>query len=455
MEKFFKLKEYNTNVSTEFLAGVTTFFTMAYIMFVNPPMLASTGIPLQAVFLATIISAGVTTIIMGLFANVPYALAPGMGLNAFFTYTVCFTLGFSWQEALAMVFVCGVIALIMTVTNVRKQLIAAIPESLKNAIGGGIGLFIAYIGLVNVGMIQFGAVPSIAVFNNPVLWLTIIGIVLTIVLMLLKVKGAILIGIIVSTLIGIPMGVVDLSGVSISLNSWSSSFQELGSVFGAAFGSAGLGSLLADSSRYPVIIITIFAFSLTDVFDTIGTFIGTGKKSGIFSIEEEKQLESGKGMKSRLEKALFVDFIGTMLGAVLGTSNVTTYVESSAGIAEGGRTGLTAVVVGVLFLLCSVLAPLAGVIPSAATAPALIIVGVLMTSAFADIKWPDFEEAVPAFFAAVFMVLSYSITTGIAVGFIFYCVVKLSLGKVKEIHPILAIATILFLINFITTAMGL
>ncbi len=453
MEKFFKLKEFKTTVSTEVLAGITTFFTMAYIMFVNPSMLAQTGIPYQAVFLATVIAAGLTTILMGLFANVPYGLAPGMGLNAMFTYTVCFGLGFTWQEALAMVFICGVIALIITVTNVRKQLLVAIPDVLKNAIGGGIGLFIAYIGLCNVGIINFAAgVPAMSAFNTPVINLTIIGLVVTTILMLKNVKGSILIGILVTTVIGIPMGVVDLSTVSISTEAFAASFNDLKTVFGQALGSEGLGSLLADSSRYPIILITIFAFSLTDTFDTIGTFIGTGKKSGIFTQEEEDELQNGTGMKSRIEKALFVDFIGTMLGAILGTSNITTFVESSAGIAAGGRTGLTAIVCGFMFLASTLLAPIAGIVPSAATAPALILVGVLMVSAFAEVSWGKFEDAIPAFFTAVIMVLSYSITTGIAAGFFFYCLVKIVLGKTKEIHPILAGATILFIINFIATA---
>ena len=453
MKKIFKLDQYNSTVSTEALAGITTFFTMSYIMFVNPSILSQTGMPYDAVFLATVISAGVTTILMGLFANVPYGLAPGMGLNAMFTYTVCFGLGFTWQEALAMVLICGIFALIITVTKVRTQLLIAIPSVLKNAISGGIGLFVAYIGLCNVGIINFAAgVPAMSPFNTPVIILTTIGLFITAFLLIKNVKGGILIGIVSTTIIGIFMGVVDTSSVNISFAAFENSFSQLGVTFGAALGSEGIGSLLADPSRYPVILTTIFAFSLTDIFDSIGTFIGTGKKSGIFSDEDEEKLKHGKGKDSRIEKALCVDFIGTMLGSILGTSNVTTFVESSSGIAVGGRTGLTSIVCGLLFLASTLLAPITGIVPAAATTPALVLVGILMISSFSEVKWHNIEDAIPAFFTAVVMVLSYSITTGISVGFIFYCFVKIVLGKAKEIHPILAIATILFIINFIMTA---
>lgn len=484
MERFFKLKENGTTVSTEIMAGFTTFFTMVYIIFVNPNILSATGMPKDAVFLATIIAAAIGTLIMGLFANVPYAQAPGMGLNAFFTYTVCFGLGFSWQQALAMVFLCGIINIIITVTKVRKSIIKAIPESIQHAIGGGIGIFIAYIGIKqNAGFIQFlsdntnlvsvngqpfaadatytgifsavtngGIVPELVKFNDPAVLLALIGLVLTVVLLMLKVRGAILIGIVATTVIGIPMGVVDFSNASISFETLSDSFSQLGDTFGAAFGSEGLLSLFADPARIPLVLITIFAFSLSDTFDTIGTFIGTGRRSGIFSEEDQKALENGTGFKSKMDKALFADAIATSVGAVFGTSNTTTYVESAAGIGAGGRTGLTSVVTAVLFLLCSFLAPVAGLVPAAATAPALIVVGVMMLSSFKEIKWDDFEEAVPAFFAGVFMALCYSISYGIAAGFIFYCIVKLCKGKIKEVHPILWVSALLFLVNFVVMA---
>jgi len=454
MEKFFKLKENGTKFSTELIAGLTTFFAMSYIIFVNPNILSATGIPAGAVFLATIIAAAIGTLVMGLFANVPYAQAPGMGLNAFFTYTVVLTLGFTWQQALAMVFICGLINVLITVTKIRKSIIKAIPQSLQNAIGGGIGIFIAYIGILNVGLIDIsGAVPALATLNTPTILLAIIGLVITVVLLLFKVRGAILIGIVASTLIGIPMGVVDLSTISLSTSGIGDTFKELGTTFCAAFGSEGMGSLFADASKIPLVLLTIFAFSLTDTFDTIGTFIGTGRRTGIFSAEDEAMMQNSTGFKSKMDKALFADSIATSIGAVLGTSNTTTYVESAAGIEAGGRTGLTSVVTAVLFLLCIVLAPIAGIVPAAATSPALIIVGIMMLAAFKDIQWTELEDAIPAFFAGIFMALCYSISYGIATGFIFYCIVKACKGKFKEIHPILLIATILFIVNFVIMAL--
>ncbi|MDQ0359666.1 NCS2 family permease [Breznakia pachnodae] len=452
MEKFFKLKENNTTVSTEVLAGVTTFFTMAYILIVNPQILGLAGMPTGAVFIATIIASAIGTLVMGLFANVPYALAPGMGLNAFFTFTVVIANGFSWKEALAMVFICGLINIFITFTNIRKLIIKAIPESLQHAIGGGIGLFIAYIGCLNVGLIQFSdGIPSLASFNDPTLLLTVFGLVFTIVLLVNNVKGAILIGILVTTVVGIPAGVVDISAISFS--SYGEMFKEFGSVAGTALSSEGMGSLFSNPEKLTFILITIFAFSLTDTFDTIGTFIGTGRKSGIFSAEDEKELENGKGFSSKMDRALFADSIATSIGALLGTSNTTTYVESSAGIGVGGRTGLTSVVVAICFLLSIVLGPVISVVPSAATAPALIIVGVMMTSSFADIKWQNLEEAIPCFFTVIFMTLAYSISTGIAMGFIVFVVVKIAKKKINELTPILIIATLLFILNYILSAL--
>lgn len=480
MEQFFKLKEHGTTVSTEIMAGLTTFFAMSYILFVNPSILGAAGMPTQAVFLATIIATVISTLIMGLFANVPYALAPGMGLNAFFTYTVVFGLGFTWQEALAMVFICGLFNIFITVTKVRKSIIKAIPVSLQHAIGGGIGVFVAYLGFKNASIITFstsakdiislngaapdaadlsngvtsifaggGVVPAISTFTDPSVILAVIGLILTAILVIKNVRGAILIGIVVTTLLGIPMGVVDLSTISFS-NNIGSAFGELGTTFLAAFG--GMGSLFSDSSRLPLVLMTIFAFSLSDTFDTLGTFIGTGRKTGIFSAEDEKALENSSGFSSKMDRALFADAIGTSIGALFGTSNTTTYVESAAGIAEGGRTGLTAVSTAVAFLLSIVLLPVIGIVPAAATAPALIIVGVMMVSSFLDVDWSNFEDALPAFFAAFFMALCYSISYGIAAAFIFYCLVKVVKGQAKEIHPILWGATALFILNFVILA---
>lgn len=476
MEKFFKLKENGTTVSTEVMAGVTTFFAMAYIIFVNPQMLTLAGtadnpMPYGAVFLATIIASVAGTLVMGLFANVPYAQAPGMGLNAFFTYTVCGALGFTWQQALAMVFLCGIINVIITITRIRKLIIKSIPESIQNAIGGGIGIFIAYIGVKNAGLlsftsdpgtyVQFGeggtvvasssAVPGLVDFNTTGVILSLIGILIMIILLVLKVKGAILIGIVATSIIGIPLGIVDLSAIG-ATTSLGASFAELGQTFGVAFGGKGMLSLFSDPSRIPLVLMTIFAFSLSDTFDTIGTFIGTGRRTGIFSEEDQKALESGSGFKSKMDKALFADSVATSIGALFGTSNTTTYVESAAGIGAGGRTGLTSVITALLFVLSIFLAPVIGIVPTQATAPALIVVGIMMLSSFKAIKWEDLDEAIPAFFAAIFMALCYSISYGIAFGFISYCLVKVVKKESKEIQPILWVSTGLFILNFIILA---
>ena len=422
---------------------------MAYIIVVNPGILSEAGMEWGAVFLATIIASVIGTLIMGLVANVPYAQAPGMGLNAFFTYTVCFTLGFTWQQALTMVFICGLINIFITVTKIRKHIIKAIPRSLQNAIGGGIGVFIAYIGLLNVGIVNFGSgVPALATLNQPAFWLFLIGLALIIVLEVMKVKGGILIGIVVTTLIGIPMGVT-VTGDTVS---FTEACAALPSTFGVIFTEAGFGSLFSDPAKIPLVLITIFSFSLSDTFDTIGTFIGTGRRSGIFSEADEKALETNTGFKSKMDRALFADATATSIGAIFGTSNTTTFVESAAGIGAGGRTGLTSVVVALCFIASAFLSTFVSAIPYAATAPALVVVGILMISSFIDIKWDDMAEAVPAFFAGIFMALCYSISYGIAFGFISYCLVKICTRKAKDIHPILWCATILFILNFILLA---
>lgn len=356
-----------------------------------------------------------------------------MGLNAFFVYTVCFGLQFTWQQALSMVFICGLINIVITVTKLRKYIIKAIPRSLQNAIGGGIGVFVAYVGLLNVGIISFDSgVPALAKLNQPSLWLFFIGLVLTIILLVCKVKGAILIGIVVTTLIGIPMGVTSAE----SSISFADSCAALPSTFGAIFTQAGLPSLFSDAAKIPLVLITIFAFSVSDTFDTIGTFIGTGRRSGIFSEEDEKAMDSSSGFKSKMDKALFADATATSIGAIFGTSNTTTYVESASGISAGGRTGLTSVVVAICFAISDFLATFVSAIPSAATAPALVVVGIMMAAAFKDIEWTEFSDAVPAFFAGLFMALCYSISYGIAFGFITYCIVKVCKKQAKDIHPL-------------------
>jgi len=487
MEKFFKLKQYGTNVRTEIVAGITTFFTMAYIIFVNPNILSITGMNPKGVFVATIIATVVGTMVMALFANVPYALAPGMGLNAFFTFTVCGVMGFTWQQALAMVLITGVINIIITVTGMRRAIIRSLPKVLQSAIGGGIGLFIAYIGIKDAGLLKFtsdpgtylffgktpadatviassSAVPGLVNFSNHGVQLALIGVLIIVVLMVLKVKGSILIGIISTTIIAlleIAFGVnphvffpslgSDINTAGAFFSTISISLPAIGSSIAAVQDTAfkmDFPGLFADPSRIILAFTAIIAFILTDIFDALGTFIGTGRRTGIFDENDEKLLLSGKGLKSRMDRALFADLCATITGAFVGTSNTTTYVESSAGIAEGGRTGLTSVVTAILFALCLVLAPIVGIVPAVATAPALIVVGMLMIASIADIDWHNFEDAAVAFITIALMPFTYSITTGIAFGFILYVLIKLIRGKANEVHPIMYGATALFLLNF-------
>ena len=460
MEKLFQLKAHGTNVRTEIIAGITTFMTMAYIMFVNPGILSATGMDKEAVFVATILATAIATFIMAFVANVPFAVAPGMGLNALFTYTVCLGMGIPWQQALGIVFICGVVNLLITATKVRKMIITAIPKALQYAIGGGIGLFVAYVGFLNVGFFTFTtksaaksgdtvqATPGLAVMNNPTIWLFIIGLVLAIVLTVLKVRGGMLIAIAVTAVVGIPMGQTTMAN-SVSI---ADTFAQLPQTFGVIFTKDGFPALFSDVSKLPIILLTIFAFSMSDTFDTIGTFIGTGRRTGIFSAEDEKALENGSGFSSKMDKALFADSIATSIGAICGTSNTTTYVESSAGIAAGGRTGLTSVVVAICFALSAFLSPVISAVPSAATAGVLVVVGCMMASSLKEIEWGDISEAIPAFFASVFMAFSYSISYGIAGGFITYCIVKTCKKQAKDVHPVIWVVAVLFILDFIITA---
>lgn len=462
MQNFFKLKAHGTTVRTELIAGLTTFITMAYVIFVNPNILAATGMDKGAVFTATVVSAVVATLIMALLANVPYAQAPGMGMNAFFTFTVCIALKFTWQQALAIVLFSGIVNTIITVTKVRRMIIASIPHSLQYAISGGIGLFIAYIGFIDAKILNFNVnasdmfvkfpdgggiansvIPSLFKFNDAGAILAIIGVIIIIVLMLLKIRGSILIGIVATTIIGIPMGVTklpDLSTMSFVPPSLSPTFFQL-----------DIAGLFSDPARIMLVLTTILAFCLSDIFDCIGTFIGTGMKTGIFKEEELKDTKKGI-FATKLDRALFADLTATTVGSFLGTSNTTTYVESAAGISAGGRTGLTALTVAGLFLLSLFLAPLALMVPAAATAPALIVVGILMMESMAKVKWSEFEDAAAAFFTAVIMPFTYSIANGVAAGFIFYVITKVAKGKAKQVHPIIYIVAALFIARFIFEA---
>ena len=448
-EKFFKLKENGTNISTELIAGLTTFLAMAYIIFINPQILSQSGMDYNAVYAATILTSMIGTLSLALIANVPYAQSAGIGLASLFTYTICSTMGYTWQQALAMVFICSVINLLITVTSIRKKIIKAIPNFLQDAITVGIGLFITYIGLIDGGIIVFGAdsitnglatnvVPSLANFSDPAVILCIIGLVLTAVLVIKKVKGAYLIGILATTIIGIPLGVTHIPNFS--------NYQILPSIAPTAF-KLDLVGLFNAKSAIITVCMTIFTLCISDLFDTIGVFIGTGKKAGIFKIDKDGN------MPKKLEIAMFADSIGTFVGSLLGTSNVTTYLESSAGIEAGGRTGLTSVFVALFFGLSLFLAPIIGCVPMAAIAPVLILIGLSMMDAINSIDFKDIVMAVPAFLVIVMMPLSYSITTGIEFGFIFYALAKLITGKGKEVSPMIYAFSIIFIINFIYTAL--
>jgi len=436
LEKLFKLKEHNTTVKTEIVAGVTTFFAMAYIIFVNPGFLSEAGMDFNAVMMATCLAAALGTILTAFLANVPFAQAPGMGLNAFFTYTVCFGMGYTWQNALAIVLLSGMIFFFVSISPLRSKIIEAIPASLKSAISAGIGLFIALIGMLNVGMVTAnGNLLDLGNITSGPALVAIIGLIITAILMAYKVKGALFLGIIITTIVGIPFGVTTFPE-SITF----SGFSTLAPVFGKVF-TEGFNGLLGHGIL--ALLTAIITFAICDCFDTVGTLIGTAKAAKM--LDENGNLPTG-------DKALIADAVATMAGAVLGTSTVTTFVESSTGISEGGRTGLTSLTVGILFVLAAFFfGPIAGIIPSAATAPALIIVGVLMLGNAADIDWKDIETAVPCFLTIAIMPFAYAISDGIGFGFISYTLIKLARGKAKEVPVFLYILSALFIAQYVLT----
>lgn len=435
MEKFFKLKERGTDVKTEIMAGITTFMTMVYILAVNPGILSATGMEFSKVFSATAISSAIACLVMSLVANLPFALSAGMGINAFFAFSVCLGMGYSWQFALTAVFVEGIIFILLTLCNLREAIVNSIPDNLKKAIGAGIGLFIAYIGLKNAGIIVSDPEGTITALNPS--WhsgsalLAMVGLLITGVLLVFKVKGALLIGIVATTIIGIPFGVTSYAGGSY--------LPPAPYFFDFAFGEA-----FANGKAVFDFIIVMFTFLFVDMFDTVGTLIGCAGKSGM--IQKDGSIPNCK-------EALFADAIGTTVGAILGTSTITTFVESSAGVAEGGRTGLTSLTVAVLFILSLFLEPIFGSIPSAATAPALIIVGVMMITPVKDITWDDYSEAIPAFLCIIFMVCACSISDGIMFGVIFYVLCKALGGKVKEINKMTWVLFVLFVAKIVVNAL--
>lgn len=457
MDKFFKLRENNTNVRTEIIAGLTTFITMAYILIVNPLTLTAggaTGMDFNAVFIATALGAGLVTILMGLFVNYPIALAPGMGLNAYFAAVVMSSGGhITWQIGLASVFISGIIFIILTVTKVRQLLLEAVPAAIRSAITVGIGLFITIIGFKTSGLLtafyigKDGAKPFSHLGANDWLMqlgnfvedravlLTVIGLLITSILMVMRVQAAILIGIIVTTIIGIPLGVTNLS--SLHGAHWVPDFSHV------AFGQLDFAGAMNAG-----LLTIIFTFTFVELFDTFGTLTGTASKAGLLDKPDSKQ---------KIGRAMLVDAGGVSLGALLGTSTITAFVESAAGVGQGGRTGLTSVTTGIMFLLALFLAPLALLVPGQATAPALIIVGVLMMGAVRSIDWDDMVLAIPAFFTIIMMPLTYSIANGISFGILFYVILASAnrmVGGKHKIHWMMWLLSVLILVRFIFTELN-
>lgn len=421
---FFQLEAHGTTVRTEVVAGLTTFMTMAYILIVNPGILSAAGMDAGGVFTATAIASAVATLVMGLWAKLPFALAPGMGLNAFFAFGVVLGMGYSWQMALTAVFIEGIIFIILTAFNIREAIINSIPENVKKAVSVGIGLFIAFIGLQGAGLIvnDDATLVTIGTITGGTGLLAIIGLFIMGILLALKVRGALLIGIVLTTIIGIPMGITQLPS-----GSWMPPSPA------GVFFQFDFSQLLSVD-----MLVVLFTFLFVDMFDTVGTLIGVSTKAGL--IDED-------GKIPRVKQALFADAIGTAFGAVMGTSTVTTYVESASGVSEGGRTGLTAVVTAALFVVALFLSPLFLMVPGAATAPALVLVGLFMMSPVKEIDFSDYTEAIPAFLTIIIMPLSYSIAEGIMFGMLSWILLKLFTGKHKEISVLSYIVGILFLLK--------
>ncbi|WP_319416644.1 NCS2 family permease [Marispirochaeta aestuarii] len=427
MEKFFQLKANNTTVRTEVIAGITTFLTMAYILAVNPGILSAAGMPADSVFTATAVASCIATLVMALFAKLPFALAPGMGLNAFFAFAVVLGMGYSWQFALTAVFLEGIIFIVLTFLNIREAIINLIPMNIKRAISVGIGLFIAFIGMQNAGIIvnNDATLVGLGSLANPAALLAVIGLIITGVMIAYKVKGALLWGILISTVVGIPMGVTSLEGFKLM-----AAPPSLGPIL-FKFDFANIFSF--------DMLIVLFTFLFVDMFDTVGTLIGVSTKAGILQAD---------GSIPRAKQALFADAVGTTVGAMLGTSTVTTYVESAAGVEEGGRTGLTALVTAAMFFLALFFSPVFLLVPGAATAPALILVGVFMMSPVKEIEFTEITEAVPAFLAIVMMPLAYSIAEGIVWGLTSWVILKVLSGRTKEVGIATYIVAAVFILKF-------
>lgn len=444
LEKVFKLQENGTDVKTEVIGGVTTFMAMAYILAVNPSILAASGMDPQAVLIATALAAFLGTLCMALIANYPFALAPGLGLNAYFAYTVCGSMGYSWQFALLAVFVEGLIFLVLSLTNVREAIFDAIPLQLKKGVSVGIGLFVAFIGLQNGSVVVNSDATLVTVVNfredfhnvGICALLTLIGLVIISLLHVRKIKGAILIGIVATWVLGIIAQLTGLyTGPSV-LPVWSDfNIGAIGETFGKCFSKDAIGNI-----KVLDFIIIMCSFLFVDIFDTLGTLIGCADKANMLDKE---------GKLPRIKQALLADSIATSAGAILGTSTTTTFVESSSGVSEGARTGLASVVTGLLFLISIILSPVFIAIPGFATAPALIFVGYLMIMAVKDIHFDDPLESIPAYLALIAMPILYSISEGIAVGIISYVLIHLFTGKGKKVAPLMYVLAVLFVLKYI------
>jgi AGZA family xanthine/uracil permease-like MFS transporter len=429
LDKFFGIKKLGSSMRTELVAGITTFMTMAYILAVNPDILSATGMDKGAIFTATALAAIIGTLVMALVAKLPFALAPGMGLNAFFAFSVVLGMGYSWQFALTAVLLEGLIFIILTAFNIRELIVNSIPMNVKHSVSVGIGLFIAFIGFSGAGVIvnNDATLVSLGDMGNPTVLLGLGGLILTGILLALKVKGALLIGILITTIAGIPVGTTSVPEGA-KLISAPPSLEPI--FFQFDFNQIFTLDML----------IVLFTFLFVDMFDTVGTLVGVSDKAGML----DKQ-----GRVPRAKQALFADSIGTTFGAMLGTSTVTTYVESAAGVAEGGKTGMTALTVAAMFLLALFFAPVFTMIPSAATAPALILVGLFMMSPVLKINFSDFTEAIPAFLTIIIMPLSYSIAEGITFGMLSYVLLKLFTGRYKEVSIVMYVVAALFILKFI------
>ncbi|AMR68372.1 MULTISPECIES: NCS2 family permease [Pseudomonadaceae] len=425
LEKLFQLKAHNTNVRTEILAGVTTFLTMAYILFVNPAILGETGMDKGAIFVATCLAAAIGSALMGLIANYPIALAPGMGLNAFFTYTVVLHMGHTWQVALGAVFISATLFFLLSIFRIREWIVNSIPLPLRSAIAAGIGLFLALIALKEAGLVVDNPATLVGLgdLHSPGPLLAVLGFFLIVALEARRVTGAVMIGILVVTAIAIGLGVTPFGGIVSMPPSLAPTFLEL-DIMGAL--DVGMISV-------------IFAFLFVDLFDNTGTLIGVAKRAGLMSKD---------GHLPKMGRALIADSAAAMGGSLLGTSTTTSYIESASGVAAGGRTGLTAIVVAGLFLLALFFAPLAGTVPAFATAPALLFVAVLMTSGLAEIDWDDITVAAPVVITALAMPLTFSIANGIAFGFIAWVVIKALAGRFKELNPALVVLAAIFIAKF-------